>query len=47
MPAEDKPVETTPAVARELLAERLFKARTVVIAGEISQSMAKIGRAHV
>lgn len=40
MPAEDKPVETTPAVARELLAERLFKARTVVIAGEISQSMA-------
>jgi ATP-dependent Clp protease, protease subunit len=40
MPAEDKPVETTPAPARELLAERLFKARTVVIAGEISQSMA-------
>ena len=40
MPAEDKPVETTPALAREMLAERLFKARTVVIAGEISQSMA-------
>lgn len=40
MPAEDKPVETTPALARELLAERLFKARTVVIAGEISQSLA-------
>jgi ATP-dependent Clp protease, protease subunit len=40
MPAEDKPVETTPALARELLAERLFKARTVVIAGEISQNLA-------
>jgi len=40
MPAEEQPVETTPAPSRELLAERLFRARTVVIAGEISQTMA-------
>jgi len=40
MPAEEQPVEPTPAPSRELLAERLFRARTVVIAGEISQTMA-------
>lgn len=40
MPAEEKPAEPNAATARELLAERLFKARTLVIAGEISQTTA-------
>jgi ATP-dependent Clp protease, protease subunit len=40
MPAEEKPAEPNASSARELLAERLFKARTLVIAGEISQTTA-------
>lgn len=40
MPAEEKSAETPASNARELLAERLFKARTLVIAGEISQTTA-------
>lgn len=40
MPAEEKPAEPIASTARELLAERLFKARTLVIAGEISQTTA-------